>query len=615
MLSIFSIFLFVSFYLPIYSHSHTFCGSDLLKKDKKRQLVIDSKKKSLVNKTKNSRRKLSDEYKFTPINIIIDNKYLQYQLNNETDKIKAEEKYTLILNALKDAASKLSSLISVKNKDSEVITLREDNVKGNCSLGNNTYTYNLDYLYPNKIPTNSIIIYPRFHDFNQKGKNNILSSASYCYLNDNYDNPRPIAGKIYIEKNITDLDMRKSNVERYYTMIFLHELTHILVFDKDLFDLMNNVEIKTVEILGRNRTVLSSPEVLKMAKRHFGCTDSLNIQGIELENQDYDWNKEGNEEEDIDEYGNHWDARTMLTDYMTSIHYDEIVISEITLALFVDSGWYTVNYFTGGLFRYGKNQGCGFLNDYCINGDKSLYQNEFCITEKTTMCTPGRTHRAMCGITSYPKELDSSYRYFTDSKKGGYLTQTDYCPVAKTNSSISKTYYYQGNCDYGEIELYPENLGYTMGNESICLLSSLTPKDDENLKEYPSSFRALCYKVDCYNNSGEKGVRIFIGNNVIICPVSGGVQTLDGYNGYILCPDFNLICTGSKWCLDPLSCIEENSIPLEDSYIYDYTSSTSQEYQDLLNYKVPIEDKVTVKGNFLVIRNVLFYLFLFFLFI
>ena len=135
MLSIFSIFLFVSFYLPIYSHSHSFCGSDLLKKDKKRQLVIDSKKKSLVNKTKNSRRKLSDEYKFTPINIIIDNKYLQYQLNNETDKIKAEEKYTLILNALKDAASKLSSLISVKNKDSEIITLREDNVKGNCSLG------------------------------------------------------------------------------------------------------------------------------------------------------------------------------------------------------------------------------------------------------------------------------------------------------------------------------------------------------------------------------------------------------------------------------------------------------------------------------------------------
>ena len=609
MLSIFSVFLFASFYLPIYSYSHSFCGSNLLKEDNKRQ-VNESKKTSLINKTKNSKRKLSDEYKFTPINIIIDNKYLIYQRDNE---IVTKEKYNLIFNALQEAASKLSSLISVKNKDTEIITIHKEIAVNNCALIN--YTFDSNYLHPNKIPTNSIVIYPIFHDFNQKGKNNILSSASYCILNDNYDNPRPIAGKIYIEKNITGLDMKKSNVERYYTMIFLHELTHILVFDKKLFKLMEKVEIKTVEILGQNRTVLSSPEVLKMAKRHFGCTDSLNIQGIELENQDYDWNKKDIKEEDIDDYGNHWDARTMLTDYMTSIHYDETVISEITLALFVDSGWYTVNYFTGGLFRYGKNQGCGFLNDYCINGDKSLYQNEFCITEKTTMCTPGRTHRAMCGITSYPRELDSSYKYFTDSRKGGYLSQTDYCPVAKTNSSISKTYYYQGNCDYGEIEVYPENLGYIMGNESICLLSSLTPKDDENLKEYPSSFRALCYKVRCYNNSGEKGVRIFIGNNVIICPASGGVQTMDGYNGYILCPDYNLICTGSQWCLDPLSCIEKNSTPLEESYIYDYTSSTSQEYQDLLNYKVPIEDKVTVKGNFLVIRNIIFYLFLFFIYI
>ena len=44
----------------------------------------------------------------------------------------------------------------------------------------------------------------------------------------------------------------------------------------------------------------------------------------------------------------------MLTDYMTSVYYDESVISEITLALFEDSGWYKAEYYTGGLFRYGK---------------------------------------------------------------------------------------------------------------------------------------------------------------------------------------------------------------------------------------------------------------------
>ena len=605
MISRLFVFFFLSFYLTIYSHS--FCGHDSLSKDKQSQLIHNNKLKS----SKNQKRKLSIEY--TPIKIIIDNQYLSYQLQN---KIVTEKIYTLILNSLKNAAYLLSELISVEKNDLE-LTLDKDTTIQNCYLGE--YLYKSDYLSPNKISSDSIIIFPRFHDFNQSGENNILSSASFCSLDDeeNNNSKRPIAGYIYIEKNITDLIMRKINIERYYTMIFLHELTHILVFDQNLFELVDNIELKEITILGQKRTVLCSPTVLEMAKRHFGCTDSLTFKGIELENQDYNWNKTNintnNNKFSLDKFSNHWDARTMLTDYMTSIQYDEIVISEITLGLFQDSGWYQVKYYTGGLFRYGKNQGCSFLNDYCVNGDKSLHQNEYCITEKTTMCTPGRTHRAMCGLMTYPTALNKYYRYFTDSRKGGDLTQVDYCPVAKTNSSISKTYFYQGHCSYGEIELFPENLGYTLGNNSICLLSSLTPKDDENLKEYPSSFRALCYKVDCYNNNGEKSVRIFIGNNVIVCPVSGGTQTLDGYNGYILCPDYNLICTGTKWCLDPITCIEQKSEPLNNSYIYDYTSSTSQEYQDLLNYKVNTEDKVTVNGNYLFMRNLDFLLFIFFL--
>ena len=117
-----------------------------------------------------------------------------------------------------------------------------------------------------------------------------------------------------------------------------------------------------------------------------------------------------------------------------------MVISDITLALFEDSGWYKVKYYTGGLFRYGKNQGCDFLNSYCVNGDVSKYKNDFCITEQTTMCTPGRTHRAMCGLITYPEELEVYYRYFTNSRKGGYLSQADYCPVARTNSSYSRSF-------------------------------------------------------------------------------------------------------------------------------------------------------------------------------
>ena len=576
----FLIFFIILFYLKIgiYCDSNTFCGSDFLpKKDPK---------KLLINTTLNSphKRKLANP-EYTSLNIIIDYKYLSNQLQNNMVK---ESLYNLIKSSLDSAASILSSLILVEKNDYK-FTLQESIITENCYLEENLYTSSL--FETDALSSNSIVIFPRFHIFSQSYPRNILSSASFCAMN--YDG-RPLAGYIYIEGNLTNIEINKMNAERYYTMIFLHELTHILIFDKELLRMNNNFQfIENVSILNQQRVLLSSPKVLSMAKRHFNCE---NIRGIELENQEYDWLTNEirieNRFTKMDTYSNHWDARIMLTDYMTAIHYDESVISEITLALFEDSGFYKVNYYTGGLFRYGKNQGCEFLNSYCVYGDVSLHKNEFCISEGTTMCTPGRTHRAMCGVTNYPNDLEVYYRYFTDSRKGGHLPQTDYCPVAKTNSSMSRSYYYQGHCAYGEFEEYPRKLGYTLNNQSICLLSSLTPKNEPDLIEYPGNFRALCFKVDCYEHDDEKVVRIFIGNNVIICPTSGGAQTLNGYYGYILCPDYNLVCTGTKWCIDPISCVQNKSEPKNESFYYDYKATTSQEYKSLLNYKKNHESKV-----------------------
>lgn len=63
--------------------------------------------------------------------------------------------------------------------------------------------------------------------------------------------------------------------------------------------------------------------------------------------------------------GSHWETRVMLGDYMISYDYDDVVISYIILALFEDSGWYEVNYYIEGLYRFGKGDGCNFLNSVC----------------------------------------------------------------------------------------------------------------------------------------------------------------------------------------------------------------------------------------------------------
>ena len=151
-------------------------------------------------------------------------------------------------------------------------------------------------------------------------------------------------------------DFSKKNSEKFLSLLLLHEITHVLVFSNSLFSsfqLKENTKILDSKIInGINRTLLCTPKVVQAARKHFNCSS---IKGIELENQGI----EGS-------IGSHWEARTMLGDYMIAIDYPEIVISDITLAVFEDSGWYSVNYYTGGLFRYGKNMGCSFLNSTCL---------------------------------------------------------------------------------------------------------------------------------------------------------------------------------------------------------------------------------------------------------
>ena len=122
---------------------------------------------------------------------------------------------------------------------------------------------------------------------------------------------------------------------------------------------------------------------------NFNCK---NITGVELEDSG-----------GYDNYNNsHWEARILLGEYMNSeVHTPEQEISGFTLALLEDSGWYKVNYYTGGLMRFGKHQGCEFLYEDCEVNDnsKNKFKNDlFAVSviqdlHKTT-CSSGRQSRS-----------------------------------------------------------------------------------------------------------------------------------------------------------------------------------------------------------------------------
>ena len=172
-------------------------------------------------------------------------------------------------------------------------------------------------------------------------------------------------------------------VTEYFSLVILHELTHALGFLYTMFPYFPNGAEGTytkANIRGVERTVIKTPKVLEVARKYFNCST---ITGIELEDQ-------GGTGSAL----SHWEQRILLGDYMGAVIYqEEMAISEITLALLEDSGWYKINYYTGGLMRFGKNKGCEFIQNNCLDSYyNTQFENEFFDYNEryTPSCSAGR---------------------------------------------------------------------------------------------------------------------------------------------------------------------------------------------------------------------------------
>ena len=266
---------------------------------------------------------------------------------------------------------------------------------------------------------------------------------------------------------------------------------------------------------------------------------------------------------------------------MISFDYQEVVISDITLALLEDTGFYKINYYTGGLFRYGKNQGCAFLKKKCLynNGDSTSFPNEFCFEKGIALCTSSHLAKGDCFIRNYTKNLSDKYSYFLDRKLGG-LVSIDYCPVSSVYET-DNSYFYPKNCNYGKQEYSTE----IIGENSLCFENSIFNSDKES----------ICYKMSCEQN---KQINVFIRDKVVNCPGYDTILTNPNQlEGEIHCPDYNIVCSSSIWCNDMFDCINKKSSANLNSY--DYISNKSalikKDNQNLL-----VSDNV--KGDILQIK-------------
>ena len=360
----------------------------------------------------------------------------------------------------------------------------------------------------------------------------------------------PVGGIISI--NMIMEQKEYSNVH-YLTNLMLHQFIHLLGFDlKVLFQ--TNV---TLNYRDKTFTKETFPNLFKYAENYFGCTvEQIEMQSDQICNVD-----------DI-----HFPSRFFLGELMTNFNYpEEQILSGFTLALLDDFPHLrVVQNFTGGLMRFGKHKGIDFINKDCIEDfEKSdiTFGNEFYFIKNlgalpTTFepsCSSGRLSKTVHVV--YEEEgLDGPEK-------------TDYCPISEFNGQNSEDIY-MGHCNQNNNAINEEELQSiikeSFTTNSFCVLSSLVPEDSSD----KSKIRAVCYEMYCSSRS----LTIRIGDNFLVCPRSGGKIKAENLNlhGYLLCPDYNLICTGKEECNSNYDCFLKQSNEKKETFNYDYDIKTTQ---------------------------------------
>ena len=398
----------------------------------------------------------------------------------------------------------------------------------------------------------------------------------------------PYLGMIFFSNNLINEDNSKLSIN-YLTTLMLHHFIRLLGFSPEIAG-FTNIYIPTEDddyFLGIIDEYSNFTNVINYARKFFNCSEIERIyldfeeifsEEIELYGTDYGI------------YNLYWPKRFFLGELMTKFDYqEEQLLSGFTLSFLDDLPYLQIkkdSKYTGGLMKFGKNKGCEFFYNHCGNASNSLttFSNEFFLPKESTTdiepsCSSGRLSKTIYKLDSISNdeiEDDTNIiEYIISDNKGG-PKYTNYCPIAHYDESET----YIGNCSNIDNTNINTQRKEKFGNNSFCVISSLENTDNENPEYVP-----ICYEMICSSLS----LTIKIDDNYIVCPREGGQIKAEGFKGYLLCPDYNLICTSTKLCNNLLNCLEQNSEEIEDSFYYDYEIKTTQN-SSIYNIENPIRD-------------------------
>eukprot|EP00300_Choanocystis_sp_HF-7_P042130 c8899_g1_i1.p1 GENE.c8899_g1_i1~~c8899_g1_i1.p1 ORF type:complete len:970 (+),score=140.40 c8899_g1_i1:148-2910(+) len=337
----------------------------------------------------------------------------------------------------------------------------------------------------------------------------VLATAGSCVLD---SLRRPIAG-------IANFGPNKITVTNGAGVLFdahfhtvAHELSHALGFASNHFaNFKNRAADGTLQAYatpsfvlntdrGKSASFIQTPRAVAAANRIIGGSG-----GVELEDSGTSTGSAGS----------HWEKRLLGTEFMTASIGTYAYISEITLSLFEDMGWYQVNYDSPEIkpVRQGRGKGDLYRFDLCSNW--GFY---FCSQSSCGLgCTPDRLSKGICTRGTFSSALPTQFQYFPGFPNDGGGQTEDFCPLISGFSN--------GFCN-DVSQTGSQNNGEIFGPTSFCFDSAVKRPGIGLPQTSCGPVGQFCHRSQCINaGSLQASLRVFFtatADHFIDCPPQGG---------------------------------------------------------------------------------------------
>jgi leishmanolysin len=340
-----------------------------------------------------------------------------------------------------------------------------------------------------------------------------LAWAGYCLL-DQFG--RPVVARAnfnpqYVMWSETDMSKNEPLIRTA-----VHELTHALGFTKTFMQGSfpgGQSIIKSVAIRAKTTSAISTPNVLRVAREFFNCS---NMSFVELE----------------DEGGSgtamsHWERRNLAEELMAGVSSGN-KLSPLSLAFLEDSGHYNVSYAGAETMQWGNAMGCGFLESFC-NTTAGGADVNFCfeMDQNVWQCNSDLTGIGPC-MAGLGKTSQPAYRQYVPSEPmmESLMQLMDNCPAVVSYSNL--------DCDISQ----PENgvfvqLGHYFGPGGRCFGTT-------GLVATGAS--KACLRARCVDNTTLEIQTP--DSNWHRCPTEGGDVTVDVFqsSATLTCPMARRVC-------------------------------------------------------------------------